>query len=54
MMEARRQPPVTWVQEQSAIAAKAWVLPAAIRDTALRERADIMLQGRCRPLIPAP
>ncbi|HEY7431811.1 MAG TPA: FAD-dependent monooxygenase [Streptosporangiaceae bacterium] len=51
--EGRRQPRVAWVQEQSKIAAKAWVLPPAIRDAALRERGDRMLQDRYRPLIKA-
>lgn len=50
---ARRRPRATWVQEQSRIAAKAWVLPPAIRDAALRERGDQLLRDRYRPLIAA-
>lgn len=51
---ARRRPRATWVQEQSRIAAKAWVLPPAIRDAALRERGDQLLRDRYRPLIALP
>jgi 2-polyprenyl-6-methoxyphenol hydroxylase-like FAD-dependent oxidoreductase len=52
--QARRRPRIDWVQQQSRLAAKAWVLPAAIRDAALRERGDQMLRDRYRPLIQAP
>jgi 2-polyprenyl-6-methoxyphenol hydroxylase-like FAD-dependent oxidoreductase len=52
--EARRRPRADWVQQQSRIAAKAWVLPPAQRDAALRERGDQMLRDRYRPLIAAP
>ena len=51
---ARRRPRAQWVQEQSRIAARAWVLPPAVRDAALRERGDQMLRDRYRPLIPPP
>jgi 2-polyprenyl-6-methoxyphenol hydroxylase-like FAD-dependent oxidoreductase len=52
--EARRRPRADWVQQQSRIAAKAWILPPAQRDAALRERGDQMLRDRYRPLIAAP
>ena len=50
----RRRPRVAWVQEQTMIAARAWVLPPAVRNAALRERGDQMLQDRYRPLIGLP
>jgi len=52
--EARRRPRAEWVQQQSRIAAQAWVLPAAQRDAVLRERGDQLLRDRYRPLIAAP
>jgi FAD-dependent urate hydroxylase len=52
--ETRRRPRSDWVQQQSRIAAQAWVLPPAQRDAALRERGDQMLRDRYRPLIAAP
>lgn len=52
--ETRRRPRIDWVQQQSRLAAKAWVLPAALRDAALRERGDQILRDRYRPLIQAP
>jgi len=52
--QARRRPRVDWVQEQSRIAAQAWVLPPAVRDAALRERGDEMLRARYRPLVDVP
>jgi FAD-dependent urate hydroxylase len=52
--ETRRRPRADWVQQQSRIAARAWVLPPAQRDAALRERGDQMLRDRYRPLIAAP
>jgi hypothetical protein len=51
---ARRRPRTQWVQDQSRIAARAWVLPPAVRSGALRERGDQMLRDRYRPLIPPP
>ena len=48
----RRRPRANWVQEQSRTAAKAWVLPPAIRNAALRERGNQMFRDRYRPLIP--
>jgi 2-polyprenyl-6-methoxyphenol hydroxylase-like FAD-dependent oxidoreductase len=52
--QTRRRPRIDWVQQQSRLAAKAWVLPPAIRDAALRERGDQILRDRYRPLIPTP
>lgn len=52
--QARRRPRIEWVQQQSRLAAKAWVLPPAIRDAALRERGDQILRDRYRPLIQTP
>src|SRR5216683_1872187 len=49
----RRRPRADWVQEQSRAAARGWVLPAAVRNAALRERGDQMFRDRYRPLIPA-
>ncbi|MDA4130554.1 MAG: FAD-dependent monooxygenase [Thaumarchaeota archaeon] len=50
----RRQPRAGWVQEQSRAAAKAWVLPVAVRNATLRERGDQMFRARYTPLIPPP
>jgi len=50
----RRRPRADWVQRQSRAAARAWALPAAVRNAALRERGDQMFRDRYRPLIPAP
>ena len=47
-------PTATWVQEQSRIAAKAWVLPPEVRNAALRERGDQLLRDRYAPLIATP
>jgi 2-polyprenyl-6-methoxyphenol hydroxylase-like FAD-dependent oxidoreductase len=52
--EARRRPRAEWVQQQSRIAARSWVLPPVQRDTVLRERRDQLLRDRYRPLIAAP
>ena len=51
---ARRRPRAQWVQEQSRVAARAWVLPPAVRNAALRERGDQMLRDRYRPLVAPP
>jgi 2-polyprenyl-6-methoxyphenol hydroxylase-like FAD-dependent oxidoreductase len=50
----RRRPRADWVQEQSRTAAKAFVLPPAVRNAALRERGDQMFRDRYRPLVPEP
>jgi FAD-dependent urate hydroxylase len=52
--ERRRRPRVEWVQQQSRIAAGAWVLPPAKRDAALRARGDEMLRERYRFLTAVP
>ena len=51
---SRRKPRVKWVQQQSIAAAESLRMPPAIRNAALRERGDQMMQSRFRPLIPAP
>ena len=38
--EARRRPRVNWAQEQSLDTARAWGLPAAVRDSVLGEHGD--------------
>ena len=48
--EARRRPRINWVQEQSLAAARAWALPAAVRDTVLGEHGDQALRERYEPL----
>jgi len=52
--QARRQPRAHYVQQQSTLAARAWAAPAAVRDTALRQRGDQILRERYRPLIAVP
>lgn len=47
---ARRRPRADWVREQGRAAAKAWLLPPEVRDNALRQRGDQMLQDRHKPL----
>jgi 2-polyprenyl-6-methoxyphenol hydroxylase-like FAD-dependent oxidoreductase len=54
LYERRRRPRADWVQEQSRIAARAWILPPAVRNAALRERGDRMLRERYEPLIAVP
>jgi 2-polyprenyl-6-methoxyphenol hydroxylase-like FAD-dependent oxidoreductase len=50
----RRRPRTGWVQEQSRAALRAWLLPPAARDAALRERGDQMMHARYAPLRAAP
>ncbi|GAC1454155.1 MAG: FAD-dependent oxidoreductase [Ktedonobacterales bacterium] len=50
---ARRRPRADWVQEQSRMAAQAWVVPTAVRNDTLRQRGDRMFRDRYQPLIPA-
>jgi 2-polyprenyl-6-methoxyphenol hydroxylase-like FAD-dependent oxidoreductase len=50
----RRRPRVEWVQEQSRAALKSWLLPPSVRDAALRERGDRMMEARFAPLRAAP
>jgi len=49
-----RSPRAEWVQEQSRVAARAWLLPPAVRDAALRDKGDRMLRARYRPLVALP
>jgi 2-polyprenyl-6-methoxyphenol hydroxylase-like FAD-dependent oxidoreductase len=51
---SRRKPRAEWVQQESRAAAESVLLPPAIRNAALRERGDQMMQSRFGPLIPAP
>ena len=51
---SRRKPRVKWVQQQSMVTGDALRMPPAIRNTALRERGDQMMQSRFGPLVPAP
>ena len=50
----RRSQRVGWVRDQSRLAGEVFRLPVAIRNAALRERGDGMLQQRFRPLIASP
>jgi FAD-dependent urate hydroxylase len=47
---SRRKPRVVWVQQESHAAAQGTNLPLAVRNAALRERGDPMLQHRFMPL----
>ncbi|SRR5579884_718257 len=46
----RRKPRVSWVQQQSLATGEALGLPPAIRNAALRERGERMMESRFRPL----
>lgn len=46
----RRRPRTDWVQQQSRVAAQAWILPPALRNSALREGGDRMMHDRFGPL----
>jgi len=46
----RRRPRTDWVQQQSRAAAQAWILPPAVRNSAMRERGDQMMRDRFGPL----
>lgn len=50
----RRRPRTNWVQEQSRVAAQAWVQPSGVRNAALRERGDRMFRERFRALAAPP
>jgi len=43
---ARRRPRTEWVQQQSQAAAEGWALPAASRNTILREQGDQLMRQR--------
>jgi FAD-dependent urate hydroxylase len=47
---SRRRPRTDWVQQQSRAAAQAWILPPAVRNSAMRERGDQMMHDRFGPL----
>ena len=52
---SRRKPRVEWVQHQSmTLAASLTTGPSAVRNTALRERGNKMMQARLGPLVAAP
>ena len=51
---ARRRPRVSWVHEQSDAVAQSFRLPAAVRNAALRQHGEEMLQHRFAPLLAAP
>jgi 2-polyprenyl-6-methoxyphenol hydroxylase-like FAD-dependent oxidoreductase len=52
---SRRKPRVEWVQQQSmALTASLTTGPAAVRNAALRERGDQIMQVRFGPLVAAP
>jgi 2-polyprenyl-6-methoxyphenol hydroxylase-like FAD-dependent oxidoreductase len=50
----RRKPRVSWVQQQSLATGEALGLPPAIRNAALRERGERMMEARFGPLTPQP
>jgi len=50
----RRAPRVGWVREQSRVVWEMFRLPVAIRNAAIRQLGDGMLQQRFRPLIASP
>src|SRR5262249_18824825 len=52
--EARRRPRADWVQQQSRIAAKAWIRRPARPEAARREGGDQMSRDRYGPLPAAP
>ena len=47
---ARRRPRAAWVQQESRAVAQSFLLPPAVRNAALRERGDQMIQDRFGPL----
>ncbi len=51
---SRRKPRTKWVQSQSIAAAESLRMSPSIRNAALRERGDQMMQSRFGPLISAP
>lgn len=46
----RRRPRTDWVQQKSRAAMQAWLLPPAVRNSALRERGDQTMHDRFGPL----
>jgi 2-polyprenyl-6-methoxyphenol hydroxylase-like FAD-dependent oxidoreductase len=51
---ARRKARVSWVQQASRAVAESFGLPPAVRNAALREHGQRLMQQRFSPLIPAP
>jgi 2-polyprenyl-6-methoxyphenol hydroxylase-like FAD-dependent oxidoreductase len=51
---SRRKPRVKWVQQQSMALAEILTGPSVVRDTALREHGNEVMQTRFGPLVPAP
>ena len=47
---ARRRPRAAWVQQESRAVAQSFLLSPAVRNAALRERGDQMIQDRFGPL----
>jgi 2-polyprenyl-6-methoxyphenol hydroxylase-like FAD-dependent oxidoreductase len=50
----RRKSRVEWVQRQSMAIAESLTVPAAVRNTAVRERGSAAMHARFGPLVPAP
>ncbi len=50
----RRRPRTEWVQEQSRVAAQAWVPPSKVRDALFREAGDRMFRERVQALVSPP
>ena len=50
----RRKARVSWMQQASRTVAESFGLPPAVRNAALRERGQLVMQQRLSPLIPAP
>jgi 2-polyprenyl-6-methoxyphenol hydroxylase-like FAD-dependent oxidoreductase len=50
----RRKPRVEWVQRQSMAVGKSLSVPSAVRNAAVREGGDQMMQARFGPLVSAP
>ena len=51
---ARRKPRVEWVERESMAVGESLSMPAALRNAALRENGNQMMQARFGPLVPAP
>src|SRR5262249_22709960 len=51
---SRRMPRAKWVQQQSMALAEVLTGPSAVRNAALRERGNELMQRRFGPLVPAP
>jgi hypothetical protein len=51
---ARRRPRVSWVHQESDAVAQSFCLPAATRNTPLRQYGEGMFQRRFAPLVAVP